>query len=117
MAKKTENKKQKESPKTGPQTQGRVRNVVLTRGRIFQGTVIRKFPSRVVIEFERTVYIRKFERYAKKKTRVHAYLPPALVSSINLGDYIRVQECRPLSKIIHFVALEKIRSANEETKQ
>jgi len=31
--------------------------------------------------------------------------------SINLGDYIRVQECRPLSKIIHFVVINKIRDA------
>ena len=34
-----------------------------TRGRTFKGTVIKKFPKRVVIEFERMVYIRKYERY------------------------------------------------------
>ena len=29
---------------------------------------IRKFSKRVTIEFERTLYIKKYERYAKKKT-------------------------------------------------
>ena len=33
------------------------------RGRTFKGYVIRKFPRRIVIEFERIVYIRKYERY------------------------------------------------------
>jgi len=28
---------------------------------------------------------------------------------INLGDLIKVQECRPLSKIIHFVVIKKLR--------
>ncbi len=37
------------------------------RGRIFRGTVIKKFPKRIVIEFERTIYIKKYERYSKEK--------------------------------------------------
>ena len=35
------------------------------RGRSFRGTVIRKFPKRIVIEFERTLFIAKYERYSK----------------------------------------------------
>ena len=31
-----------------------------TRGRIFEGKVIKKFQKRVAIEFERMVYIRKY---------------------------------------------------------
>ncbi len=80
-----------------------------TRGRIFEGTVIRKFPHRLVIEFERTVYIKKYERFYKKRTRIHARIPEGFV--VELGDYIKVRECRPLSKIIHAVVIEKIRSA------
>ncbi len=77
-----------------------------TRGRIFKGTITKKFPTRVVVEFERTVYISKYERYYKKKTRLHAYLPQGL--NVNVGDYVKLQECRPLSKIIHFIVIEKI---------
>lgn len=85
------------------------------RGRSFMGTVISKHPKRVCIEFERTVFVRKFERYAKKKTRIHAKLPDCLADSINIGDYIELRQCRQLSKIISFVVVKKIRSKSEET--
>lgn len=79
------------------------------RGRVFKGIVIRKFPKRVVIEFERTVYIPKYERFSKSKTKLHAHLSDCLSGEINLGDYIEIMECRPLSKIISFVVMKKIR--------
>ena len=85
------------------------------RGRIFEGTVTKKFPTRVVIEFERTVKVHKFDRFYKKKTRIHAKLPHTI--EVHVGDYIKVQECRPLSKIIHHVVIEKVRSANQEIKK
>jgi small subunit ribosomal protein S17 len=84
------------------------------RGRVFRGTVTKKFPKRVVVEFERTVFIRKYERYAKSKTKLHARLPDCLADTINIGDYIEIMECRPLSKIIAFVVIKKIRSKSEE---
>lgn len=84
-----------------------------TRGKVFQGTVIKKFPKRVVIEFERMIYIRKYERYTKTKTKIHARLPEHMEKTINKGDLIKVQECRPLSKIIHFIVIEKIKDAEE----
>ena len=86
--------------------QERKEKLVGTRGRIFKGIVAKKFPTRVVIEFERTVFVQKYERYYKKKTKLHAHLPKGI--DINVGDYIKIQECRPLSKIIHFIVLEKI---------
>ena len=79
------------------------------RGRTFKGYVVKKFPRRIVVEFERVIYIRKYERQAKKKTRVHARLPACKQDSVKEGDYVLVQECRPLSKIIHFVFIRKVR--------
>ena len=84
------------------------------RGRIFRGTVITKFPKRIAIEFERTVYLQKYERYAKSKTKLHARLPDCLADSINIGDYVEIGECRQLSKIITFVVTKKIRDKNEK---
>lgn len=78
------------------------------RGRIFEGRVIRKFPRRITIEFERMIYVRKYERYAKSKTKIHARLPECMEEKIEVGDLIKVQECRPLSKIIHFVVIDKV---------
>lgn len=86
-----------------------VRSSYATRGRVFQGFVTKKFAKRVVIEFERTIYIKKYERFAKDKTRLHARVPEGL--DVSVGDYVKVQECRPLSKIIHFVVLEVVTKA------
>ena len=65
-----------------------------------------------MIEYERTVKVQKYERFYKKKSRIHARLPVGM--DVNIGDYIKVQECRPLSKIIHHVVIAKIRSAEEK---
>ncbi|MFC1710649.1 30S ribosomal protein S17 [Nanoarchaeota archaeon] len=81
-----------------------------TRGKIFEGAVIKKFPKRITIEFERMTYVRKYERYAKSKTKIHARLPICMEKQINVGDHIRIQECRPLSKIIHFTVISKIKN-------
>jgi small subunit ribosomal protein S17 len=85
------------------------------RGRIFEGTVVRKFPRRIAIEFERTIFVKKYERYAKTRTRIHARISKCMESDVSVGDYVQVRECRPLSKIIHFVFIKKIRS--KETKK
>lgn len=90
-----------------------VHGTLSLRGKTFSGKVIRKFHKRVVIEFERTVYVRKYERYAKMKTKIHARLPSCLDKEITLNDYISIKECRPLSKIIHFVVTGKIKSGEE----
>ena len=81
---------------------------ISVRGRMFKGYVIKKFQRRVVVEFERIIKIRKYERYAKKKTRIHVRLPKNMEEEINVGDYVLVGECRPLSKLIHFVVLKKL---------
>jgi small subunit ribosomal protein S17 len=85
-----------------------------TRGKIFEGNVIKKFPTRVVIGFERSLYVRKYERYKKAKTKLHAHLPDCMEKNIHVGDRIRIQECRPLSKIIHFAVVDKIKSGEEK---
>ncbi|MBU0894342.1 MAG: 30S ribosomal protein S17 [Nanoarchaeota archaeon] len=87
-----------------------------TRGKFFKGKIIKKFPKRIVIEFERMVYVKKYERYSKSKTKMHARLPDCMKDKINVGDYVRIQECRPLSKITHFVVVEKIKNKEEKGK-
>ena len=87
-------------------------SVVATHGRIFKGEVTRKFPGRVTIEMERTVRVPKYERFLKKKTRIHARLPETL--DVQIGDLIKVRESRPLSKTIHFVVIEIVKKAEEK---
>ena len=84
------------------------------RGRVFEGKVIKKFPKRITIEFERMVYLRKYERYLKSRTKIHARLPENMENDIHIGDLIRIQECRPLSKLIHFLVIKKIKDREEK---
>ena len=86
------------------------------RGRTFKGTVMKKFPGRISIELERTVYVKKYERYAKKKTKLHARTPKCMENEVAIGDYVLVKECRPLSKIIHFVLIKVVRKSEGEKK-
>lgn len=74
-----------------------------TRGRSFEGTVIKKLPGRVTIQFERMIKIPKYERYEKRKTKIHARLPDCMKHDLDVGDLILIDETRPISKTIHFV--------------
>ena len=86
------------------------------RGKTFKGIVVSKHDKRIAIEFERMIYIRKYERYAKTKTKIHARLPRCMEKEVHKGDLVKIKECRPLSKIIHFVVIEKLKNAEEAKK-
>ena len=118
MKKKEKNKEKKEEKElSGARIEDRdcpFHGNLKARGRFFEGRVVRKFPNRVTIEFDRMVYVRKYERYSKSRTKLHARLPFCMEKDIDVGDLIRIQECRPLSKIIHFVVIKKIKDKEEK---
>lgn len=89
----------------------RKKTSVKLRGKTFEGIVVNKLHGRVTIEFERLNYISKYERYEKRKTKIHARLPKELEESVSVGDRVVVAECRPLSKIIKAVVVKTIKSA------
>ncbi|GBE20458.1 MAG TPA: 30S ribosomal protein S17 [Candidatus Pacearchaeota archaeon] len=119
MKKKTENKTEKEEKKKIADAlckdiRCHIHGNLSVRGRVFEGKVIKKFHKRIVIEFERMVYVRKYERYSKSRTKIHARLPDCMEDQVNIGDLIKVQECRPLSKIIHFIVIGKVNKEKKE---
>ncbi len=76
------------------------------RGRIFKGKVINdKMSKGVVIEFKRIYKIPKYERFAKKRTRIKAHNPDCIKA--RLGDRVIVMETKPISKTKSFVVLSK----------
>jgi len=77
------------------------------RGRVFKGIVKKLQNKKVIIEFEGVIYYPKYERYAKKRKKLHAHIPGCLLNQINVGDEVKISECRPISKMIHFVVMEK----------
>jgi len=79
------------------------------RGRTFEGIVIGKLHGRVTIQFERMLKLPKYERYEKRKTKIHARLPDCMKDDVAVGDLIQIAETRPISKMIHFVVSKVIR--------
>lgn len=76
------------------------------RGRQFKGVVISsKMHNTATIEWTRTEYIPKYERYEQKRSKIKAHNPKC-INAIE-GDLVRVIGCRPLSKTKNFVIVEK----------
>ncbi len=84
------------------------------RGRTFEGAVIRKLPGRVTIEFERMLKLPKYERYEKRKTKIHARVPECMKNDFAIGDLIQVAETRPISKMIHCVVNKVIKRKEQK---
>ncbi len=78
------------------------------RGRIFKGVVVSaKAPKTVVVKWSYYRFLKKYERYERRNTRVVAYNPECI--SAKKGDTVRISECRPLSKTKSFVVIEKVK--------
>ena len=76
------------------------------RGQILEGTVKSdKMKGTIVVEREYLRLIPKYERYEKRTRRYLAHSPPCL--EIRRGDKVAIMECRPLSKTVTFVAIER----------
>jgi len=58
----------------------------------------------IVVEREYDVYVPKYDRYMKRRSRVPAHLPPCV--DVAVGDTVRIAETRPLSKTKAHVVVE-----------
>ncbi|MCX6815704.1 MAG: 30S ribosomal protein S17 [Candidatus Aenigmarchaeota archaeon] len=77
------------------------------RGRIFRGRVVSsKGKNTAIVKWDYYTYIRKYERYERRNTKIAAHNPECI--SAVVGDAVRIAECRPLSKSKSFVVVEKI---------
>lgn len=85
-----------------------------TRGRKFTGTVISDKMSRTVtVEWERRKFIKKFERYEKRRTRIKAHNPDEI--DAEKGDVVLIEETRPISKTKNFVVTKIVKKLNEQS--
>lgn len=60
----------------------------------------------VTVERDYLNYVPKYTRYEKRKSRIMAHNPPCL--EIHEGDRVKIAECRPISKEVAFVVVEKL---------
>jgi len=73
----------------------------------YVGTVVStKMQKTVVVEWERKVFIPKYERYLKRKTRVKAHQPEGM--DVQEGDRVIIHACRPISKTVSHVVMENL---------
>ena len=82
------------------------------RGQVFKGKVVRTYKKSAVVEKEMLRRIPKYERYLKKRSKIHAHNPRCI--NAKPGDMVTIAECRPLSKTKSFVIVERI--GNEGSK-
>ena len=77
------------------------------RGQIMTGIVSSvKMQDSIRVKREYTNYVPKYERYEKRTATYSAHCPPCI--KIKVGDKVRIAECRPLSKTVSFVTIEKL---------
>lgn len=75
------------------------------RGQIIEGIVAsNNMQGSIVLERKDLRYNQKYERYEKRTSRIPAHAPSCI--PLNVGDSVRIMECKPLSKTIRFCVIE-----------
>ena len=77
------------------------------RGRVFEGVVATsKMDKTAIIEREYLQFSPKFVRYEKRRGHIPSHNPPCI--NAKEGQHVKIVECRPLSKTVSFVIVEKL---------
>jgi small subunit ribosomal protein S17 len=78
------------------------------RGQVLDGVVVSDEMSNTVVVMRESVKRnQKYERYEKRRTKIHVHNPPCLAAKS--GDRVKIAECRPLSKTKSFVVVEVLK--------
>jgi len=76
------------------------------RGQVIEGVVdSMKMANTVIVKRDYFKFQKKYERYEKRSVRYAAHAPPCL--GLKTGDSVKIMECRPISKTVSFVVVEK----------
>ncbi len=76
------------------------------RGRVFEGTVATsRSPRTVSVERAYLHFYPKYNRYERRRSKTLAHNPPCMAATI--GDHVTIAECRPLSKEVSFVVIDR----------
>ena len=77
------------------------------RGRVLEGVVMSDhMKGTIVLRRDYYHYVPKYLRYERRHSRLAAHNPPCI--DVKIGDKVKIMECRPLSKSVSFVVIEKI---------
>jgi small subunit ribosomal protein S17 len=77
------------------------------RGRVLEGLVVSaKMDKTVIVRRDYIQYVPKFMRYERRRSRIPSHNPPCI--DAKEGDRVLIAECRPISKTVSFVVVEKL---------
>jgi len=77
------------------------------RGRVLDGVVVSaKMDKTVIVKRDYLHYVPKFMRYERRQSRIPCHDPLCIDSKE--GNRVRIAECRPISKTVSFVVVEKL---------
>ena len=85
------------------------------RGHSLEGIVVSdKMEKTIIVRRDYLNYVPKYRRYERRRSNVAAHSPPCL--EIKAGDKVRLGECRPISKTVGFVVIEKLEEGSSGSK-
>jgi len=77
------------------------------RGRVLEGSVVSaKMDKTVIVKRDYLHYVPKFIRYERRHSHIPSHNPPCI--DAEEGDRVIIAECRPVSKTVSFVVVEKL---------
>lgn len=80
------------------------------RGRVLEGIVVSaKMDKTVIVKRDYLHYVPKYMRYERRHSRIPSHNPPCI--NAKEGDRVVIAECRPISKTVSFVVVEKKEAA------
>lgn len=77
---------------------------IRVRGVIFEGVVEKARAKRmVVVRHDYLYYDKKYRRYERRSSKIHAHLPDCI--KVSEGDRVVIGETRPIAKTVRFVVV------------
>lgn len=79
---------------------------IAVRGKVFRGIVkSAKSHNTVIVTWGYHRYVKKYERYERRHSRIAAHNPPCMHAKED--DKVIIAECRPISKTKMFIVVGK----------
>ena len=77
----------------------------ITQRKSFTGIVTSSKPTNTaIVKWYYNYFLKKYERYERRNTRVVAYNPTCI--NAKKGDKVKIAECKPISKTKSFAVIE-----------
>ncbi len=86
---------------------------VKVRGQVLIGTVVStKAKKTAIVERPRLIYLTKYKRYAKTRSRYAAHNPSCINAQV--GDKVKIGECRKLSRTKTWTVTEIVKKTDRK---